>query len=72
MTTSDAEGRSRRAVYLPDELWAWLETTAARDGTSRSDLLEGLVLLEIDHEEAKQLHHHVESDREHQARSPQR
>lgn len=48
MTTADAEGRLRRGVYLPEECWAWLEATAERDGTSRSDLLEGLVLLAMD------------------------
>lgn len=44
----DAEGRLRKAVYLAPDLWAWLEATAARDGTSRSDLLEGLVMLAMD------------------------
>lgn len=48
MTTTDAEGRVRLAVYLPRECWDWLADTAARDGTSRSDLLEGLVLLAMD------------------------
>jgi hypothetical protein len=44
----DAEGRERRAVYLAPACWAWLEAVAARDGTSRSDLLEGLVLIAMD------------------------
>jgi hypothetical protein len=48
MTTEDAEGRQRKAVYLPEECWDWLEAVAERDGTSRSDLLEGLVLLAMD------------------------
>lgn len=46
--TMDAEGRERRAVYLPRELWDWLEATAAHDETSRSDLLEELILLAMD------------------------
>ena len=49
----DAEGRDRRAVYLPSECWDFLERVAARDGTSRSDFLEGLVLLAMDDEEAR-------------------
>lgn len=54
MTTTDASGRQRRAVYLPEECWDWLEATAERDGTSRSDLLEGLVLLAMDEAEERQ------------------
>lgn len=48
MATIDAEGRDRRGVYLPPDLWDWLDETAQRDGSSRSDLLEGLVLLARD------------------------
>lgn len=44
----DAEGRERRAVYLPPECWDWLEDQAAADRSSRSDLLEGIVLLAMD------------------------
>jgi hypothetical protein len=51
--TDDAQGRERRAVYLPAACWEWLEATAERDGTSRSDLLEGLVLLAMDESEAR-------------------
>lgn len=50
MSTRDGEDRDRRAVYLPDECWDWLEKTAEHDGVSRSDLLEGLVLLAMDEE----------------------
>lgn len=46
--TTDADGRERRGVYLAPALWAWLEATAERDGTSRNDLLEGLVMLAMD------------------------
>lgn len=48
MTTRDHEGRSRRAIYLPDELWDWCEQIAARDGVNRSDFIEGLILLAQD------------------------
>lgn len=48
----DSQGRERRAVMLAPELWDWLELTAHHDGTSRSDLLEGLVLLAMDAAEA--------------------
>lgn len=47
-TGDDGEGRLRRAVYLPAECWEWLEATAAHDRSSRSDLLEGLVLAAMD------------------------
>jgi hypothetical protein len=46
--TRDGEDRDRRAVYLPDECWDWLERTAEHDKSSRSDILEGLVLLAMD------------------------
>lgn len=49
----DAEGRIRKGVYLSPECWAWLEATAERDGTARSDLLEGLVLLAMDDAEER-------------------
>lgn len=42
--------RRRSGVELPDEVWDWLDKTAAHDGTSRSDLVEGLVLLAMDRE----------------------
>jgi hypothetical protein len=47
----DHEGRRRSGVWLPDECWDWLGAVSARDGSSRSDLLEGLVLLAMDVEE---------------------
>lgn len=55
VTVDDAgrEGRVRLAVSLAPDLWDWLERTAAHDGTSRSDLLEGLVMLAMDEEQAK-------------------
>ena len=54
MTHRDHDGRRRSGVWLPDECWAWLDATAQRDGTSRSDLVEGLVLLAMDEDIAKQ------------------
>lgn len=54
VVNDDDDGRDRGAVYLPTECWDWLERTARRDGTSRSDLLEGLVLLAMDDEEERQ------------------
>lgn len=48
MVDVDPEGRERRAIYLRPEQWEWLEATAAKDGTARSDLIEGLVLLAMD------------------------
>ena len=48
MTQRDHDGRRRSGVWLPDECWDWLDRTSARDGASRSDLLEGLVLLAMD------------------------
>jgi hypothetical protein len=35
-------------VTLPDECWDWLGRTAEHDGSSRDDLIEGLVLLAMD------------------------
>ena len=49
----DAQGRDRRGVYLPSACWDFLERIAARDGVSRSDFLEGLVLLAMDDDEAR-------------------
>ncbi len=49
----DSQGRLRRAVYLAPEAWEWLEATAESDETSRSDLLEGLVLLAMDRDSAR-------------------
>ena len=43
----------RGGVTLPEECWAWLRQTADRDGFSRDDLLEGIVLLAMDADEAK-------------------
>jgi hypothetical protein len=40
----------RIGVVLPQDCIDWLERTASRDGSSRSDLLEGLVLLAMDDE----------------------
>jgi metal-responsive CopG/Arc/MetJ family transcriptional regulator len=48
MGERDHDGRRRSGVWLPDECWNWLDATARRDGTSRSDLVEGLVLLGMD------------------------
>jgi hypothetical protein len=38
----------RGGITLPEECWAWLRETAHRDGSTRDDLLEGLVLLAMD------------------------
>lgn len=51
--TFDAQGRERRGVYLPTELWEWVDGIAKRDQASRSDFLEGLVLLAQDAEEGR-------------------
>jgi hypothetical protein len=51
MGERDTEGRRRSGVWLPDECWDWLDATSRRDGTSRSDLMEGLVLLAMDEDE---------------------
>lgn len=48
MTQRDHDGRRRSGVWLTDEQWAWLDQASSRDGMSRSDLLEGLVLLAMD------------------------
>lgn len=53
MAERDHDGRRRTGVWLSDDCWDWLEITSRRDGTSRSDLLEGLVLLAMDDEEAR-------------------
>lgn len=33
---------------MSDQCWDWLGATAERDGSSRSDLLDGLVMLAMD------------------------
>jgi hypothetical protein len=38
----------RGGVTLPDVCWDWLNETASHDGSSRDDLLEGIVLLAMD------------------------
>jgi hypothetical protein len=43
----DHEGRRRSGVWLPDECWDWLDANKA-EGLTRSDLMEGLVLLAMD------------------------
>lgn len=40
--------KHRGGVTLPDECWEWLRVTADRDGSSRDELIEGLVLLGMD------------------------
>lgn len=46
-------GSHRGGVTLDDEVWEWLRETADRDGSTRDDLLEGLVLLAMDADQAK-------------------
>lgn len=46
----DAEGRRRSGVWLPDDCWDWLDANKA-EGMTRSDLLEGLILLAMDDQE---------------------
>lgn len=41
-------GRRRSGVTLPDECWDWLAEASQRDGSTRDDLLEGLVYLGMD------------------------
>lgn len=48
MTTRDPEPRHRGGVILPEECWNWLRETADRDGSTRDDLLEGIVYLAMD------------------------
>ena len=52
MPERDHEGRRRSGVWLPDECWDWLDRRSQRDGGSRSDLVEGLVLLAMDEDES--------------------
>jgi hypothetical protein len=52
VSTTDPEGRIRKAVYLPRECWDWLEVRSGKDNSSRNDLLEGIILLAMD-EDAK-------------------
>lgn len=51
MSDIDGQGRVRKAVYPAPEIWARPGAIAERDGTSRSDLLEGIVPVAIDEEE---------------------
>lgn len=45
------EDSHRGGVTLPEDCWAWLRATADRDGSTRDDLLEGLVRLYMDADE---------------------
>jgi hypothetical protein len=45
--------RHRGGVILSEDCWAWLRRIAHRDGGTRDDLLEGLVLLAMDEERDK-------------------
>jgi hypothetical protein len=46
----DHPGERRIGVWLSEECIAWLDKTAERDQSTRSDLLDGLVLLAMDGE----------------------
>lgn len=46
--TADPATRHRGGITLPETCWEWLRATADRDGSTRDDLIEGLVLLAMD------------------------
>lgn len=48
------EASHRGGVTLPEDCWEWLRETADRDGSTRDDLLEGLVRLGMDADERSQ------------------
>lgn len=43
-----SKAKHRGGIVLPEDCWEWLRTTADHDGSSRDDLIEGLVLLAMD------------------------
>lgn len=47
------EPSHRGGVTLPEDCWDWLQEICERDGSTRDDLLEGLVRLGMDADEAK-------------------